>query len=125
MKDLANRLQAKQEKYVYYITALSVAAIAFTIVRTEKMAIGVIQIPLAITVVSWSISIVLGLRYLAFQMSTLHTNAGIIKIRTGEGPDTGRDSVKIKIGLNTMTKMFEKQGDQANDHLSGKVGNSI
>ena len=49
----------KQEKYVYYIIAISVSAIGFSVYKTENHQLNLSLIPLGFAVICWSTSIFL------------------------------------------------------------------
>jgi len=53
------------QKFIYYLIALSVTAIGFSIINTKGETLKYIQIPLLISIISWSISIYLGLSFLS------------------------------------------------------------
>ena len=61
--NIQKEFREKQEKYVYYLIALSVSAIGFSVYKTENQSLAYSQIPLALAVLSWSISIFCGLKF--------------------------------------------------------------
>ena len=52
-KELLNIFRQQQEKYVYYLIALCVTSIGFSVYKTSGVPIKGIQIPLAVAVLSW------------------------------------------------------------------------
>ena len=52
-KEIQKQFRQQQEKYVYYVIALCVAVIAFSIHKTTGKSLAWSQIPLAIAVLFW------------------------------------------------------------------------
>ena len=61
---LHKELREKQEKYAYYIIALCVTAIGFSVIRTTGQPLKLIQIPVALAVLCWAVSIYCGLNFI-------------------------------------------------------------
>ncbi|WP_348825110.1 hypothetical protein [Flavobacterium aestuarii] len=82
--NIQQEFREKQEKYVYYLIAISVSAIGFSIYKTEKHELNVTLIPLAFAVICWSISIFLGLKFLKYVLSMLYANSSYFDIIKGK-----------------------------------------
>jgi threonine/homoserine/homoserine lactone efflux protein len=87
-KEIQQQFRQQQEKYVYYVLALSVASIAFTIHQTTGLGLHFSQIPAAIAVLSWAGSIYCGLLFMRFVISTLYANDKYLAIIEGDDPET-------------------------------------
>lgn len=74
LKELRNQFREQQEKYVYYIIALAVTAIGFSVYKTTGQPLKLIQIPLGLSVLFWGISVFCGLKFIAYNISMLYTN---------------------------------------------------
>ena len=81
--NIQQEFREKQEKYVYYLIAISVSAIGFSVYKTENQSLTYSQIPLALAVLSWSISIFCGLKFLKYVISCLYANNGYYEIIKG------------------------------------------
>ncbi|MDR6967443.1 hypothetical protein J2X31_001454 [Flavobacterium arsenatis] len=92
----------KQEKYVYYLIALSVSAIGFSIHKTENHSLAYSQIPLALAVMCWSVSIICGLKFLKYVISNLYANNDYYEITKGRHPSIGNDQDLIKRGIESF-----------------------
>ncbi len=79
----------QQEKLVYYIVALCVTAIGFSIYQTTGHSLKWIQTPLALAVLSWGLSIYCGLRFLKYALSILYANNALFNIFQGIEPGVG------------------------------------
>jgi len=119
--NIQQEFRDKQEKYVYYLIALSVSAIGFSIYKTENQSLTYSQIPLGLAVLSWSISIFCGLKFLKYVISNLYANNSYFEIIKGNHPNIGNQPELIKAGVegfkeamqinsDTMVKYFKFQG---------------
>src|SRR5690606_12537380 len=72
-EETIKQYREKQEKYIYYLIALDVSSIAFSIYTTKDSSLNIIQIPLAIAVFFWGLSIFYGLRFIRVSLSSLFT----------------------------------------------------
>jgi hypothetical protein len=119
--NIQQEFREKQEKYIYYLIALSVSAIGFSIYKTENKSLTYSQIPLAIAVIFWSISIFCGLKFLKYVISNLYANNDYYEIIKGRHPNLGDNQELKKIGVEAfreamvinnkeMKKYFKFQG---------------
>lgn len=68
-----------QEKYVFYIIALCVSAIGFSVYCTTGKPMKYSQIPLLISVICWGASIFFGLNFLKKLISTKSANFELLE----------------------------------------------
>lgn len=104
-KELWRLYKLQQEKYVYYIIALSVTAIGFSIYNTTGVNLKLIQIPLGISILCWGLSIYCGLTFLNYIISSLYTN--LIYLEFTKNHNVGIEKVKADFN-DTMSKSSEK-----------------
>ncbi len=95
-KELRDNFRQQQERYVYYIIALSVTAIGFSIYTTTGKSLRWSQVPLGISVLAWGLSIYFGLTFLKYVISTLFANNTYFDIIKGQFPEVGSDPERIK-----------------------------
>jgi hypothetical protein len=108
--NIQQEFREKQEKYIYYLIALSVSAIGFSIYKTENQSLTYSQIPLALAVLFWSISIFCGLKFLKYVISNLYANNGYYEIIKGRHPGIGHDPDMIKSGIEGFREAMEING---------------
>lgn len=106
--ELHKEFREKQEKYAYYLVALCVASIGFSITQTTGQPLKWIQIPLGISVLSWGISIFCGLRYIGMIVFSIKRNLIYLDIVQGKDEITGTNPHKIKIGVDVYREGSEK-----------------
>lgn len=116
-KELRLQFRQQQEKFVYYIIALSVSAIAFSIYRTNGEHLKYTQISLALAVLSWGISIYCGINFLKYSISILYNNNSYYELKFDKTENTEIKNIKLeamKTGMlesvETSSKYFKWQG---------------
>ncbi len=110
-KEIQKQFRQQQEKYVYYILALTVSAIGFGIYKTTGLPLKWSQIPLALSVICWSISIFFGLNFIKYVIDSLYMNNEYFEISAGRHPDYGNTKWQIEAnieGLKLAMKSKEK-----------------
>lgn len=113
--NLQQEYREKQEKYVYYLIALSVSAIGFSIYKTDNQSLTFSQIPLGIAILSWSISIFCGLKFLKYIISNLYANNAYFEIIKENNQESLNAKIKgfieaMKINSKSMSIYFKFQG---------------
>jgi len=71
--EIYRQLSQLQEKYTFYIVALCVSSIGFSVYCTMGKPIHWTHLPLGIAVLSWAISIFCGLKYIE-EISSIKTD---------------------------------------------------
>lgn len=94
-KEIQRQFRQQQEKYVYYILALSVSSIGFAIYKTSGLPLKLSQIPLGLSVVSWGGSIFCGLKFMKYVISNYYANNTYIDIINGQDPVVGDNPSRI------------------------------
>lgn len=105
-ENIASTYRNKQEKYIYYTIALAVTAIGFSIFSTQDKALSYIQIPLGVAIIVWSISVYLGLKFLALDIITLHMNADYLRLLDTIEQETS--AIKKEDYNNSVKQIMEK-----------------
>lgn len=101
-KELRDAFRQQQERFVYYVIALSVTTIGFSIYKTTRQSLKWSQIPLGLSVLTWGLSIYYGLSFLKYSISTLFSNNTYLNIQKGQEPWVGTDQEKIKMALKEL-----------------------
>ena len=111
--ELYKQFNQKQEKYTYYLIALSIAAIGYSLHQTTGIGFDITQIPLGLAILSWAISAFLGLRFIKVVISTVYANIGLIDISEGRDPRSGRDPQKIAVGQEVVNGILDSNSGTA------------
>ncbi|WP_298248399.1 hypothetical protein [uncultured Christiangramia sp.] len=112
-KEVENLFRQRQEKLTYYIIALTVTSIGFSIYNTNNVPLSYTQIPLAIAIGCWGFSVFCGIQFLKYILSNLFAESSYYDIIAGHHPELGNDPEKIKnaiIGLTKATKINAERG---------------
>lgn len=95
-REIQRQFRQQQEKFVYYMVALAVTAIGFSVYKTTGMPLKWVQLPLGISIASWGLSVFCGLRFLKYVISTLYANNAYFEIMKGADPELGNNPQMIK-----------------------------
>jgi len=117
--ELQKQFRNQQEKYTYYIIALCVSAIGFSIIITKGQKLNFSQIPLGISIITWSLSIFYGFKLIEMILRILHLNNELFEIAQGTNQISGTNPEKIKIGIDTISQIIKEGSAKAT-----KYGNS-
>ena len=78
--EIYRSLSQLQEKFVFYLIALNVAAIGFAVFLTLDKPLVITQIPLGLAVISWGLSIWCGTNYLKKLIDSKSINFEMLKL---------------------------------------------
>ncbi|MFA5783066.1 MAG: hypothetical protein WC868_12440 [Bacteroidales bacterium] len=112
-KEMIKQFRQQQEKYTYYIIALCIAAIGFSIHKTTSLPLKLGQIPLGIAILTWGVSIYCGLKNIHYVLSTLYANIAYLEIAQGKDPDIGTHPQKIKAATEGIKRAMESNSEKA------------
>lgn len=105
------RFWQQQEKYIYYLIALSVAAIGFVIVNTKGEPLKWSQIPVGLAVISWGLSIFCGLRFIRYVLSSLYANKQYLDVLEGRHEKVGKHPQRIKAAATGIKEALKSNSD--------------
>lgn len=106
-REIQRQFRQQQEKYVYYLIALSVTAIGFSVYKTTGLKLMWIQLPLGISVACWGISVFCGLRFLKNIISSLYANNAYFDVMQGLDTDIGNNPLKMKVAIEGIGQAIE------------------
>jgi hypothetical protein len=112
-KEIQKQFRQQQEKYTYYVIALCVAAIGFSVHKTIGLPLKWIQIPLGIAVLAWGASIYCGLNFIRYTLSTLYANNAYFDIIQGQYPDIGNHPQKIEVAAWSVKQAMKSNVEKA------------
>lgn len=115
-KDLFKLHRDKQEKYIYYLIALAVAAVGFSLSKTFDQPLKYSQLPLGLAVLCWALSIHNGLKFLQFDLATLYANLALFDIVEGRHELSGNHPEKIKIGIESVQSAMHDNANSGQNH---------
>ncbi|HAP69202.1 MAG TPA: hypothetical protein DCR04_05660 [Flavobacteriales bacterium] len=105
---IAEQHRAQQVKYRYYLIALAVACIGYSVHSTVNYTLSQVSILLGVSVLSWGVSVYCGLTFLKYSMSILYANFSLFNIRDGKEPSIGNNPERIKIGIDAVQAAIEE-----------------
>lgn len=112
-KEILNQFRQQQEKFVYYLIALSVTSIGFSIYKTTGQPLKLIQLPLGMSILCWGLSIYCGLRFLKYVISTLFANNAYFDLIQGKDPEIGNHRQKIQAATTGIKEAMKSNSKRA------------
>lgn len=110
--ELISRYSNKQEKYVYYIIALSVAAIGFSIHNTTDSQLSILQIPLGIAILLWSFCVYFGFLFIKRELDFIFTNNELFEFDKGRNNIAGDNIEKIELAKRIIRENLEDKSSK-------------
>lgn len=86
-KEIFKLYNQSREKLTYYLIALSVTAIGFSIVQSSNMILSLWLIPLGLAILTWALSVYCGIMYLKYVLSNLSANYDYFEVIDGTHED--------------------------------------
>ncbi len=115
-KEIQKQFRNQQEKFAYYIIGMSVTAIGFSVYKTTGKGLDCVQIPLALSVLCWGVSVFCGLKFLKYVISTLYANNAYFEIQKGNYPDVGNHPQKIEAATEGIKQAMSSNSDVASKY---------
>ena len=106
-RDIQRQHRQGQSKYTYFLIALSVSSIAFSIQKTINEPLILRQIPLGLAVLSWAFSIYSGLTFLQKGLDILYTNNAYFEALKGNLAETKGNPAMNTIAANELMKILK------------------
>lgn len=79
-QDLQKQFRNQQQKYIYYIIALSVACIGFAVDKSMDQPLRLVQIPLGVSVLSWGLCIYFGFSHIQKTLAVMTHNSDCLEL---------------------------------------------
>jgi hypothetical protein len=111
--ELIKQFNSEQSKLTYYIIALSVAAIGFSISKTIDQQLELHLIVLGASVLSWGLSIYCGFSFIKYRLSTNFANIEYFNIIEGKNSEVGSHPDKIKAATEGIKSAMDTNSKRA------------
>ncbi|MFC3864610.1 hypothetical protein [Alcaligenes aquatilis] len=109
--ELQKMLGEMHQKYTYFLLTAVGAAIGFTITQTSKHPLSLWFLPLAVSLLSWGVSFVMGCLYLQLRALLGDLNFKLITIQNGEDEVYGRDPIAVTEAVFRLKKKFNDKNN--------------
>ena len=112
-KQIHSQLRTMQDKYTYFLLAVSASAIALSVQITKDDIFSINLIPLGLAVIFWALSFYFGCRYIQYIQSYLFANYAYLNIKDGVHPKVGNNPMAIDIASEGTMIAMEKNAESA------------
>ena len=110
---LYNQLRTSQDKYVYFLLAITASAIAFSVQITKDSVFSLTLAPLGIAVFCWAWSFYCGCRHIQYVNSILYSNTEYLRIKNGTHPEVGSNPNYIQAASEGLREAMSNNQDSA------------
>lgn len=118
---LAEMYIQKQEKYIYYILALNVAAIGFSITQIIDLKATCSLIPVGLAMILWSMSFFLGIQFILKSLSTIFENINTLDFDNPNHPKfLNREDSTLIVNL-VLEKISEESSEKAGKYFKNQL----
>lgn len=107
--EIQKQFREQQSKYIYYLIALSVAAIAYTIDKTTGDKVDVKLIPAGIAILCWGISVFSGFKFIEGFISSLSLDNDLFELKKGNSVIAGLNPLKQNIVREEIFRIINKK----------------
>lgn len=116
-REIQRQFRQQQEKFVYYLIALSVTAIGFSVYKTTGLQLKWTQMPLGLAILCWGISVFCGLNFLKYVISSLYANNTYFDLIRGKYSKIGTHPQKIEAATSGVKQAMETNSNRASSYL--------
>ena len=95
------------------LLAAAASAVAFAVVRTEGRVLQWSMAPLGLAVFGWAASFLWGCRHIAYVSATLHANAGLLTVQSGNHPQVGHHPQLMQVAVDGIREAAENNSNKA------------
>lgn len=86
LQELHRQHSAAQDKYTYFLLAVSASAVAFAIQKSDNLTITWSLIPLGIATLMWGLSFYFGVKNLIWIQAAISSNYSLLQLSKGVHP---------------------------------------
>jgi hypothetical protein len=101
-----------QDKYTYFLLAVTASAVAFSVRKTETAVITWSLIPMALAIIAWGISFYCGFRNLSWVQTAVSANYCLLQLEAGTHPKQPPQGEWLAAAVNgtnkTLTSNIQK-----------------
>ena len=115
--ELRIEFRKQQQKYTYYLLALTVTAIGFLVINTADMVISYLQLPFGCSIIFWGLSISCGFNFIRADLKGLLLNKELLDVTNGRHKLSGTQPEMIKVGKEFIEKYFIKNYKRAGKNM--------
>lgn len=117
-EEYIKEFREQQQRYVYYLLAISIASIGFCVNLTMDRSLVAIDIVLGSSILCWLVSSLYGINAVKTLVIALANNVSVIDISSGKHELTGTHPEKIVVGLQTMDEVAKTMSNRSLKYMN-------
>jgi hypothetical protein len=115
-KELWLQHRAGQDKYTYFLLAVTASAIAFAVQKTDEITLSYSLIPVGLAVLSWGGSFYCGCKNLIWVQTALMANYSLLQLRSGIHPEQPNNPQHVEAAITGVRSAVESNTNEAQLH---------
>jgi hypothetical protein len=96
-----------QDKYSYFLLAVTASAVAFSVKRTDGLKITYSLIPLGAAVLLWGVSFYFGVKNLLWVQTSIFANYSLLQLQKGVHPEQPDHPQILEAAIRGVRSAFE------------------
>ena len=96
-----------QDKYSYFLLAVTASAVAFSVKRTDGLKITYSLIPLGAAVLLWGVSFYFGVKNLLWVQTSIFANYSLLQLQKGVHPEQPDHPQILEVAIRGVRSAFE------------------
>lgn len=102
-----------QDKYTYFLLAVTASAIAFAVQKTDGLKITWSLIPLGLAVLLWGLSFYFGIKNLIWVQTAIFANYSLLQLQKGVHPEQPDHPQLLEAAIRGVTSALESNAKSA------------
>lgn len=116
LRELYNQSRTTQDKFTYFLLAISASAIAFSIQQVSDRAFSLELIPFGVALILWGVSFYCGCMNIKYVCSTIYANFGLVQTEIGENREIPSHPEYIKAAADGIRSAIEHNSEKSNKY---------
>lgn len=113
LMELHKQHRTGQEKYTYFLLAVTASAVAFAIQKTDGLKITYSLIPLGGAVLLWGLSFYFGVKNLLFVQNAIGANYSLLQLKKGVHAEQPDHPQILQAAISGVTSAITSSVDEA------------
>lgn len=116
VKTLWLQHRAGQDKYTYFLLAVTASAIAFSVQKTSDAVLTLTLVPLGLAVIAWGGSFYCGCRNLIWVQTSLMANYNLLQLKYGVHPSQPNHPDHLAAAITGVNTAIESNVNKAQSY---------
>ncbi|QDT42746.1 hypothetical protein Pan241w_28350 [Gimesia alba] len=116
LRDIYQQHRTVQDKYTYFLLAVTASAIAFAVQKTDSSIISWSLLPIGLAVLLWCCSFYCGCQNLVWIQVTLFANLALFQLQQGNHPNQPVGLTEVEAAKSGTRDAMDENANKAKNH---------